>query len=225
MPREDYLNLDVNKVISDISNSWISKNDFIINRDTTNYKISSANKGQGIGKKLNEEHKKKLKKAASLAATGRIFSPETLLKMSLSHKGYKPTPESIEKSRQKRKGMKRKPESIEKGRLTQTGRKLSDATKAKISKAITGIKRSDEHIAKLVACHKGKKRSSEAVAKTIATKTANKILNEVLGDKAPNLNFIYNGKRYQTIADAARKLGIPVSTFRARYKKSLKNNE
>ena len=178
MPREDYKHLDISKVIIEIGNNWTHEDDAIIKKFTKAKKISDANKGFGKGIKINKEHADKLKSAALIAVTGRILSSETLLKMSISHRGYKPSFESIEKSRLKRKGLKRKPESIEKGRITNTGKKHKEESKIKISIANTGKKRSPEHIASLVACHKGKKQSPETIAKRLATRAANKLLKD-----------------------------------------------
>jgi len=90
-------------------------------------------KGYWKGKKLSEEHKRKI----GLASKGRKFTEKTKQKMSKSKMGHFVSEETKRKISEiaKKRGF---------GKWTK-GRKRSDKTKRKISKALTGKKLSKEH--------------------------------------------------------------------------------
>lgn len=104
--------------IDDREKFWIAK----YRENNKAFNLQSGGKGFP-GMHISEEVKRIIGEKNRQHNLGKKASEETKLKMSLSHKGYKPSPESIEK-----------------GRLKRIGIKLSQETKMKISIAKSGEK-------------------------------------------------------------------------------------
>lgn len=99
---------------------------------------------------------------------GRKHLPETLVKMSTTHKGRKATGETRAKMRAAQTGRTISPEHRSKLSETNMGKKHSPETRAKISAANKGRKMSPEAIAKTVAANKGRTLAPEHRAKLSA---------------------------------------------------------
>lgn len=194
MPREDYLNIDVSKVIADIGNNWISEDDLKIKKDTIGYKISIAIKGT----KISEEHKTKI----SAAHKGKKLSIDHVSKIIKANTGCK-MPENV-KNMLKEHASKRKnvplteehrlkviktlnnnkighfvsDETRIKQSIARKGRKITEETREKYRLAGLNRKDSEETKLKKSLALKGRKRPPEVIAKMIATKALNKALRQ-----------------------------------------------
>lgn len=129
------------------------------------------------GKRMTEEQKEHLRKIFK----NRIFSEETIKKMSDAAKIRSSDPEYQKRRTKNLIGKKHSKEHIEKIRIAGFGRVLSDESRKKISDF-----------------HKGKKKNPEAVL-AMARSKSKKVL------------CITNGVIYESTRDAARKLGISSS--------------
>jgi len=107
----------------------------------------------------------------NLASGGKnaIPHPETIQRLSESHKGKKLSPEQVEKLRQANTGRIRSEETRKKmglaSKARNTGRKQSAETIEKRAVNLRGRKFSDEHKRKISLAHTGKKLSEETKAK------------------------------------------------------------
>lgn len=115
--------------IDDREKYWISE----YKRNNKSFNHQSGGKGF-CGLHLSEEAKRKIGEKNRIHNLGKKASAQTRLKMSLSHKGKKPSPESIEKARLKRIGFKPSPESRLKNSIAHSGDKcpLAKYTKEQV---------------------------------------------------------------------------------------------
>jgi group I intron endonuclease len=100
------------------------------------------------------------------------FSPESCLKLSLTHKGKTLSPEHRAKIGAAGRGRKHSPESCEKISAAHKGKKFSPETRAKMSAAQLGKVMSSETRAKIGATSKGRKPSLETLARLSAARRA-----------------------------------------------------
>lgn len=108
------------------------------------------------GKKLSEEHKKKISENSSRHNLGKKLSDETKKKLSDAHKGKKRSLESIEKGANKNRGSKRTEETKNKMSQSLKGRIFSNEHKKRISESRKGIKLSKEVCDKMSMSRKGR---------------------------------------------------------------------
>jgi hypothetical protein len=131
-----------------------------------------------LGRKLSEEHKKKI----SLGGVGRKVSDEERENMSLRVSGDK----------NGMYGKKHKQETIEKMRIKSTGKKLSDEAKQKISKAHKGKIVSDELREYFSSIYKGRKDSDE----TRRRKSESGKLKVMSSEHRENLSKALKGRKF-----------------------------
>lgn len=146
------------------------------------------------GRKLSEEHKRKISEAAkgNKNSVGRIVSEETRRKLSEANRGRKLSEETKRKVGDAARGRKLSEEhkckisEAVKGNTNSLGRVLSEETKLKLSESNKGKKRSEETKRRISEATKGnkkcvgrvlseetKRRISESVARVIQSKKTN----------------------------------------------------
>jgi hypothetical protein len=114
------------------------------------------------GRKYSPEHCAALKAAwVERKARGWHFSPETLKKLSLAHKGIKLTPEHRQNLSVAKTGVRFAQEVYDRIGLANRGKKRSDAFKAAVSRFQKGRKRTPEQVAAHIARQTGAKRSPQ----------------------------------------------------------------
>lgn len=217
MSREDFKDIDLNNLISDINKEWNSEDDKKIQIATTGRTISLALKG----KKSSEETRIKI----GNASRGRQVSEETKKKIRLACQSRPKISE----------------ESKEKNRLSQIGRKHSEETKTKMSSKQKGKQVSKETVIKIMLS-KGLKPIIYEGIEYISMKEASEKLNipyntfrkrfkKIKSTKVSKEEtiaktlltkgigpFIYEGIEYISKREAARILNIKYSTFLYRVK-------
>lgn len=104
-----------------------------------------------------------LKLSVSHKGKRQPLSEETKLKISIANKGKKRTAAHNEAMSLARKGQKISPENLQKLIAANTGRRRTDLEKAALSKARKGISLTAEHKAKLSAAKKGKPLSEKSL--------------------------------------------------------------
>lgn len=193
MPREDYKGVDINKIITDIGNSWTSEDDLIVKEDTRSYKISQAN----LGKVVSDEAKKKI----SIAHIGKRynigvpFSEERKRKISLAQIGKKFSEKQKKEVSIRFKGKKLSEEHKEKIAKANLGKPFSEERKRRISEARLGKKLSEEHKEKVSLALMGRIISEETKKKRQLT-------------RSKTTSIFYQGVKYLSKNEAVRILGI-----------------
>ena len=98
-----------------------------------------------LGKRHNEETKKKMRGPHRAHFRGRKHSMESIQKMRLAHNGHSVSEETREEMRRAHLGIRQSEASIQKTRAANLGRACSEETKNKIRLAKLGKRLSEEH--------------------------------------------------------------------------------